>query len=236
MSRLYHYTSVNGLRGIVDSGNIWATHLGFLNDLSEGRVALRDDEQARRARLEELDRRSPVFIASFCRHEERHQMKNGLLSQWRGYAGVGGGYCVVLDEAALDLMVEEEKQASPDITILKKDVVYVGEEEPIPEPRDRVHLLDVLAFLKSQSFAEEHETRIMLSSPPQKPRKIQFRESGDLLIPYVEIFGNPRRLPITEIIVGPGPLQRRCAAGVVQFIRAHGLEVEVRLSDIPLAR
>ena len=132
-------------------------------------------------------------------------MKNGLLSQWRGYAGVGGGYCVVLDEAALDLMVEEEKQASPDITILKKDVVYVGEEEPIPEPRDRVHLLDVLAFLKSQSFAEEHETRIMLSSPPQKPRKIRFRESGDLLIPYVEIFGKPRRLPITEIIVGPGP-------------------------------
>ena len=39
MSRLYHYTSVNGLRGIIDSGNIWATHLGFLNDLSEGRAA-----------------------------------------------------------------------------------------------------------------------------------------------------------------------------------------------------
>lgn len=39
MSRLYHYTSVSGLRGIIDSGNIRATHLGFLNDLSEGRAA-----------------------------------------------------------------------------------------------------------------------------------------------------------------------------------------------------
>ena len=39
---------LKNLRGIVDSGNIWATHLGFLNDLSEGRVALRDDERSRR--------------------------------------------------------------------------------------------------------------------------------------------------------------------------------------------
>jgi hypothetical protein len=236
MSRLYHYTSVNGLRGIVDSGNIWATHLGFLNDLSEGRVALRDDDHARRLRLEELDRRSPVFIASFCRHEERHQMKNGLLSQWRGYAGVGGGYCVVLDEAALDMLVEDEKQACPDLTIIKKDVVYVGEDEPIPEPGGAAHLLDVLAFVKSQSFAEEHETRIMMAAPPKGPRRVRFREAGDLLVPFVNIFGGPRPLPITEIIVGPGPLQRRCAAGVVQFVRARGLDVEVRLSDIPLAR
>ena len=36
-----------------------------------------------------------------------------------------------------------------------------------------------------------------------------------MLIPYVEIFSGRRQLPITEIIVGPGPLQRRCAAGVV---------------------
>ena len=44
------------------------------------------------------------------------------------------------------------------------------------------------------------------------------------------------RLPVAEVIVGPGPLQRRCAAGVVQFLRAHGLDVSVRLSEIPLAR
>jgi hypothetical protein len=120
MSRLYHYTSVNGLRGIVDSGNIWATHLGFLNDLWEGRAAASDD--AFRARLEETDRRSPLFIASFCRHQEPHQLKNGMLSQWRGYAGEGGGYCVVFDEEALDGLLAAERRISSGLTILKKGI------------------------------------------------------------------------------------------------------------------
>ena len=127
MSRLYHYTSVNGLRGILDSGNIWATHLGFLNDLSEGKAA-REDE-AYRARLEEIDKRSPLFIASFCRHQESHQQKHGLLSQWRGYAGEGGGYCVVFDEDALDGLVEAERRISPGLTIVKKDIIYTGEAD-----------------------------------------------------------------------------------------------------------
>ena len=51
-------------------------------------IAARIDE-AYRAKLEEMDKRSPLFIASFCGHQEPHQQKNGLLSQWRGYAGGG---------------------------------------------------------------------------------------------------------------------------------------------------
>jgi Protein of unknown function (DUF2971) len=236
MSRLFHYTSVSGLRGIIDSGNVWATHLGFLNDLSEG-AAARTDE-AYRDRIEEMDRRSPVFIASFCRHEEAHHMKNGLLSQWRGYAGEGGGYCVVFDEAALDSLVEAERRISPGLTIIKKDIVYAdeGEMPQVAEANGDSKFLDRLAFIKSEAFREENETRIMLAVPPDGARLIRFRDSAELLIPFVEIFSGRRMLPITQIIVGPGPLQRRCAAGVVQFLRAHNLDVDVRLSEIPLAR
>jgi hypothetical protein len=32
---LYHYTDEIGLRGIISSGCMWATHYKFLNDLSE---------------------------------------------------------------------------------------------------------------------------------------------------------------------------------------------------------
>jgi hypothetical protein len=32
---LYHYTTENGLDGILKSDSIWATHYRFLNDLSE---------------------------------------------------------------------------------------------------------------------------------------------------------------------------------------------------------
>jgi hypothetical protein len=233
MSRLYHYTSVNGLRGIVDSGNIWATHLGFLNDLSEGRAALGDE--AYRARLEETDMRSPLFIASFCRHQEPHQMTNGLLSQWRGYAGEGGGYCVVFDEDHLDDLVEAERRISPGLTIVKKDILYAGEGGNALPGRD-MEFLDLAAFVKSEVFREENETRITLAVPPVGPRMVRFRDASEMLIPYVEIFSGRRQLPITEVIVGPGPLQRRCAAGVVQFLRTHGLDVGVSLSQIPLAR
>ncbi len=233
MSRLYHYTSVGGLRGIIDSGNLWATHLGFLNDLSEGRAAMADD--AWRARLEEADRQAPLFIASFCRHQEPHQLKNGLLSQWRGYAGEGGGYCVVFDEDALDGLVEAERRISPGLTIVKKDISYVGDGE-FGRPGERLNFLDLAAFVKSEVFREENETRIALAVPAHGARPVRFREAAEMLIPYVEIFSGRRQLPVSEVIVGPGPLQRRCAAGVVQFLRAHGLEVSVRLSDIPLAR
>jgi hypothetical protein len=234
MSRLYHYTSVSGLRGIIDSGNIRATHLGFLNDLSEGRAAASSEDY--RERLAETEKRSPLFIASFCRHLEPHQQKNGLLSQWRGYAGEGGGYCVVFDEDALDGLVEAERRISPGLTILKKDILYAGEGEAAA-PQDReLDFLDLAAFVKSEVFREENETRITLAVPPRGLRPVRFREAAEMLIPYVEIFSGRRQLPITEVIVGPGPLQRRCAAGVVQFLRNHGLEVNVRLSEIPLAR
>lgn len=233
MSRLYHYTSVSGLRGIIDSGNVRATHLGFLNDLSEGTAARADE--AYRAPLEEADRHAPLFIASFCRHQEPHQLRNGLLSQWRGYAGEGGGYCVVFDEDGLDGLVEAERRISPGLTVVKKDIVYTGEAAAGIAPPG-LDFLDLAAFVKSEVFREENETRITLAVPPHGPRPVRFREAAEMLIPYVEIFSGRRQLPITEVIVGPGPLQRRCAAGVVQFLRAHGLDVGVRLSEIPLAR
>ena len=231
MSRLYHYTSVSGLRGIIDSGNIRATHLGFLNDLSEGRAAATDE--AYREKLAETDKRSPLFIASFCRHLEPHQQKNGLLSQWRGYAGEGGGYCVVFDEEALDGLVDAERRMSAGLTLLKKDIIYAREGGNDVQDLD---FIDLAAFVKSEVFREENETRITLAVPPHGQRPVRFREAAEMLIPYVEIFSGRRQLPIAEVIVGPGPVQRRCAAGVVQFLRTHGLDVGVRLSEIPLAR
>ncbi|MFN4143049.1 DUF2971 domain-containing protein, partial [Aestuariivirga sp.] len=160
-----------------------------------------------------------------------------LLSQWRGYAGEGGGYCVVFDEEALDGLVEAERRISPGLTIFEKGIVYAGGGEDDPSTGLRgMDFLDLAAFVKNEVFREENETRITLAVPPHGPRPVRFREAAEMLIPYVEIFSGRRQLPLAEIIVGPGPLQRRCASGVVQFLRAHGLDVTVRLSEIPLAR
>src|SRR5262245_22197740 len=51
---------------------------------------------------------SPLFVVSFCRHDEGSQIsKDGLLSQWRGY-GVAGGFAIELDETRLDDLLRAE--------------------------------------------------------------------------------------------------------------------------------
>jgi hypothetical protein len=37
---LYHYTDQNGLLGIMDSGNLWATKVQYLNDSKEFNLAV----------------------------------------------------------------------------------------------------------------------------------------------------------------------------------------------------
>lgn len=118
---LYHYTDQKGLLGIIQDKCIWATHLRYLNDTSEGRIVFR-------VVLDELNSRvnSDAMMLSFgmqpvkrsgkieCENEEIFSQgvamsswvtsqdvfvasfseKGNLLSQWRAYSGGSGGYSV----------------------------------------------------------------------------------------------------------------------------------------------
>ncbi len=118
---LYHYTDQKGLLGIIENKCIWATHLRYLNDTSEGRIVFR-------VVLDELNSRvnSDAMMVSFgmqplkrsgkleCEDEEifsqglamsswvtsqdvfvtSFSAKGNLLSQWRAYSGGSGGYSV----------------------------------------------------------------------------------------------------------------------------------------------
>ena len=45
---------------------------------------------------------TPLFVLSFCKHDEdSEEFKHGLLSQWRGY-GEAGAFAIELDEIAVD--------------------------------------------------------------------------------------------------------------------------------------
>lgn len=108
---LWHYTTAEGLRGIVESGKVWASQASFLNDAREMSYGVdlffkvlkeRDTSSLRPAArdwfekwalgepgtvLKQWLRENAVpFVACFCEHGDR-------LSQWRGY-GPGGGYAV----------------------------------------------------------------------------------------------------------------------------------------------
>jgi hypothetical protein len=107
---LHHYTTADGLKGIIEKNELWATSAYFLNDLAEityGYGLLKevlDDWLAKNPRPEEsltlglarglrksfgedLQNRNvirPIYLACFCEDDN-------LLSQWRTY-GQSGGY------------------------------------------------------------------------------------------------------------------------------------------------
>lgn len=100
---LYHYTTVNGLQGILETNRLWASAAYYLNDSSEveyGSHLLHDELSVWRTAnqnnpcfaadvlqgldeifsspLSRISRTSTIYVTCFC--------ENGnLLSQWRAY-------------------------------------------------------------------------------------------------------------------------------------------------------
>lgn len=106
---LYHYTNAQGLLGMLQSNRIWATNSRFMNDPTEIRYATRlvrelvIESQLLKGNapwlkkvkdwvnnfLDGYENQAKVYIACFC-------TQGDLLSQWRGYGAVGGGYALGL--------------------------------------------------------------------------------------------------------------------------------------------
>jgi len=118
---LYHYTSLNGLLGIIQKRKIWATNLLFLNDSMELNYAIqlvRENISGRREKEEagKLDEDELNFLKTFSDDlgnfgTSVHQSFDGIyvcsfsknrdqLSQWRGYCPGGSGVSIGFDFAS----------------------------------------------------------------------------------------------------------------------------------------
>jgi hypothetical protein len=110
--RLYHYTTADGLRGIIENDELWATSAYYLNDSAEITYGCEIVSEALDSWLSEQiqDKKSfavmlgenlqiffrrdlldiggnrVIFLACFCENDN-------LLSQWRTY-GQSGGYSI----------------------------------------------------------------------------------------------------------------------------------------------
>lgn len=86
---LYHYTSAEGLYGMIDNGVIWATRRDFMNDMVEI-----EDAEKFLPLLEKLykDKKEPYL---FCLSKE-----GDMSNQWAHY-GQSGGYCITFDNKKL---------------------------------------------------------------------------------------------------------------------------------------
>jgi hypothetical protein len=119
---LYHYTTADGLKGIVEGRALWATSAYYLNDSTEityGYQVIYDAVEAWREKFNPPERSmagglvhvlkqqfghdylerniiTPIYLTCFCED-------GNLLSQWRAY-GQSGGYSIgfrVLSEGAV---------------------------------------------------------------------------------------------------------------------------------------
>lgn len=198
-STLYHYTNGNGLLGIFSSKELWLSHIGFLNDSNEIRLAL----ELLKAKLLTVDRQVlpdatkqkiidvacnnaayMICAMSFCE-------KGDLLSQWRGYASQQGGYAIGFDREGLtqvakngcelqQCIYDEEQQQD----LVSKIIDNILETRRSLDPSVETMLTAQIAShyfefwlpkIKDGSFSEEREWRLVHSGHEEQDTNYKFR-------------------------------------------------------------
>jgi hypothetical protein len=133
---LYHYTTADGLVGIVHGRRLNATHSNFLNDPQEVSFAeeiLRSFLKQRRSAFSASDAAKSLFYDSLLDSLEKVRSSrelyvaslseaDDLLSQWQSYSSRGYGYSIGFDGQAL-----RDIYGSPGIIYLRR-VLYTAFE------------------------------------------------------------------------------------------------------------
>lgn len=234
-NELYHYTSHEGLIGIVKNKELWASKAIFMNDAADFNLALTlaraeiarqnlppDIREQLLADIDDIEHVN-VFVASFSEHSD-------LLSQWRGYCSPGPGYSVgfrTVDLTERDYLrfylgkcvYEPVRQRA----VVEEIVAHganrranLGQAQP-PRPnhaRDPLWSMDfrdLLAFvaplLKHESFSEEEEWRLVSRPIPFTNPAFCHRAGRSLLIPYFKfsLASDDSPAPLARVIIGPTP-------------------------------
>src|SRR5579871_5263735 len=153
---LYHYTTQQGLLGIIGNKDIWATHTQYLNDIREYRHALDlvTEELSTRSlaatddatikyltamkKLISLNLESiNVCVCSFSENGD-------VLSQWRAYGGAASGFAIGFAGSALreisgeygwlvPVLYDEDQQRQLVRTLMDDVFEEIREEDSHPE-------------------------------------------------------------------------------------------------------
>jgi hypothetical protein len=165
---LWHYTTPEGLTGIIESNSLWATDVFYLNDSSEFMhginiareiikkkiSSLGGDEKKRLERFDKdlsfigPDHKRPVYVCSLSKAENE-------LSQWRAYCREGGFSIGFPHQGLVDAMKGQRFE-------LKECVYYNSEQQKIIK-----HLINsqVMPYIKNpEQFSRIPCTEQMISS------------------------------------------------------------------------
>jgi hypothetical protein len=216
---VYHYTSVQGLYGIVMNGAIWANDYRFLNDADE-------IEHVFTQLPPELDHNNSLYdvyslvfgepnylIASFSERDDD-------LSMWGRYTKDEGLSLGFSRDTLMYSKAKEDKFQKPTIgkciynsddkiEIVSKLVSSIGSDNT-----DSLlnALITIAPFFKNESFANENEWRLVFEHKPSATDeygKPLYRISQGKIIPYMQVLigektdGSLRLNRFEEIVLSP---------------------------------
>jgi hypothetical protein len=249
---LYHYTSIHGVEGILNTNSIWATQLHFMNDSTEWLYALDLVRKNIRGRIKQREDRYWLqviaLISDLLKNIEKIDLYvcsfsevSDQLSQWRAY----GGYEISFDVSLLRVLLlrnmfqlqpciydfEEQQRivngfVEPIIngigTIADDDSLQVAGRDTLIKLFNR--LASVAPVLKHPDFKEEKEWRAFGFLEADDPR-LHYHIRGSVIVPHcsLELKVPTAPSPITDIKIGPHPHQS---------LAVQGLKALTRLSQI----
>jgi DUF2971 family protein len=262
---LYHYTSTDGLYGIIKTGKIWATSIQYLNDAAEFNIAF---DVFTHLLSENTSVSNWWDKAMFCRNMKSMAKslvcvcsltaKNDLLSQWRGYCPPDGGYCIGFETDALKECLRQQGyslvRCEYDETTHHRIVGHFVEEATSwllktkwgtnkPSTKAKAAWQTKFAekfsrrapLIKHGSFSEEQEWRAVSLGGVHRSQ-LNFRPGRTLLIPYVEIKLDCVPVKI-DVVVGPNPNIDLARDSLLDFLKDEQIPInEVRLSSIPFRK
>jgi len=260
---LSHYTTLEGLKGIIASRGLWASNAAFLNDKAELSHALRAAKAAitRLSSVKTMKQWSPMlkkvisefedsgipdtYVACFCSDHDN-------LSQWRGYGGSIHGVSLTFNRKKLT-----ERLKSSEAELLKVRYTKLSTVDKLStalsDEITRIADLDELVQqLTDEARHKELRSRVSALLPRFKhlgfqdereyryvvqrvlpSEEIRFRVSNNKIVPYIEVGASNEPLPIEAARIGPGPDQELTMRSVKLFLHNKGYEVPVTMSEVP---
>jgi hypothetical protein len=260
---LYHYTSVEALKGIVDDGVLHATHAFYMSDASEIRygVGRIQERCAHRAPTDELPRElleatdkwlrellflpQPICTACFSQ-------KADDLNQWRSYTPRSGGMCLAFDAPQLFARARDQGWEWSNCKYEQLDQAKWADEALDALARGKIgrsdkgrpfiadtlegitNVLQIACRLKDPAFREEQEWRLI--SPLVSAEEIHYRVQGPMLIPFArfDLGDIHKNGVIREIIVGPTAHRELSFNSVMGYVMSNlKSNVKVWTSHVP---
>ena len=231
---LYHYTTQEGLLGILAKKQLWVSSVLHLNDAAEFNYTVSLVRENVNQRLEKkrepyravynellkglrrLEKMS-LFVGSFSE-------RGDSLSQWRAYTHNGIGFSLGFEYQYLRNCAEKQNyqlrrcnyEKEVHGQVIEELVAIVRGKVGRSETRLALHwlyseLVRIAPLLKHPSFAEEKEWRLISRSAPQLALRheegVLFRSGKSMLIPYREfsLLNNSGKMELEHVVVGPTP-------------------------------